>query len=148
MNYELKIATKEDESILIEYKLKSIFDYAVNLDEKEINRINNFVKENIPLQIDNYKMIFVGESKCGALLVTNEKDGVLLDEIYLEENFRNKGIGTDIIKNLIKEKKKVYLWVYKNNINAISLYKNLGFEIKEETETRYYMESLTSREYF
>lgn len=142
MNYELKRATKEDESVLIEYKLKSIFDYVENLDEKEINRINNFVKERIPLQIDNYKMIFVGESKCGALLVTNEEDGVLLDEIYLEENFRNKGIGTDIIKSLINEKNKVYLWVYKNNINAISLYKKLGFKIKEETETRYYMECL------
>lgn len=33
----------------------------------------------------------------------------------------------------------VYLWVYKENEKAISLYKKLGFNVIEETESRYYM---------
>ena len=33
----------------------------------------------------------------------------------------------------------VYLWVYKENERAISLYKDLGFKIIDETEERFYM---------
>ena len=33
----------------------------------------------------------------------------------------------------------IYLWVYKNNINAISLYKKMNFEILNEMENKNYM---------
>ena len=41
------------------------------------------------------------------------------------------------MKRLIKG--QLVIWVYKENIKAISLYKKLGFEVVEETQTRYYM---------
>ena len=63
----------------------------------------------------------------------------MLDEIYLEEKYRNKGIGTNIIKEVINNNDIIYLWVYKENVQAISLYKKLGFNVIEETESRYYM---------
>ena len=91
------------------------------------------------MQLDNYKIIYIDNNKVGCLLVVNKDDGVLLDEIYLNENYRNRGIGTDIIKKVIKKNSIVYLWVYKLNVKAISLYIKLGFKIIEETETRYYM---------
>ena len=66
-------------------------------------------------------------------------DGVLLDEIYLEDDFRNKGIGTSIIRNVLENSNNVYLWVYKDNIKAVKLYKRLLFNVIDETNTRYYM---------
>ena len=63
----------------------------------------------------------------------------MLDEIYVEQEYRNKGIGTDIIKNVINENDIIYLWVYKENVKAISLYKKLGFNVIDETDSRYYM---------
>jgi ribosomal protein S18 acetylase RimI-like enzyme len=36
----------------------------------------------------------------------------------------------------------VYLWVYKDNIKTVNLYSKLGFNIKEKTDSRYYMEYL------
>ena len=69
----------------------------------------------------------------------NKDDGVLLDEIYIEEQYRNKGIGKDIIRNVLKGSDVVYLWVYKENERAISLYKDLGFKVIDETEERFYM---------
>ena len=65
--------------------------------------------------------------------------GKLLDEIYLEKEFRNTGIGTDIIRKMLKKNRNIYLWVYKENKKAISLYKRLGFIIVDETDSRYYM---------
>ena len=66
-------------------------------------------------------------------------NGKLLDEIYLEEEYRNKGIGTKIIMDILNNNDVVYLWVYKENEKAISLYKKLGFNVIKETESRYYM---------
>ena len=81
------------------------------------------------------------KNKVGCLLVTKKDDGVILDEIYLEEEYRNKGIGSSIIKNYVLDNDyNIYLWVYKDNIKAFNLYKKSGFKIKEETDSRYYME--------
>lgn len=66
----------------------------------------------------------------------------MLDEIFLETDFRNKGIGSDIINRILELNDIVYLWVYKDNINAIRLYKKFGFNIIYETDTRYYMKYL------
>ena len=101
MNYRLVNATKRDILKLIEYKLESIFDYAENLSLEEINQINDYVKSNVTKELNNYKVICIDDKKVGCLLITNKDDGVLLDEIYLEERYRNKGIGTSIIKEIL-----------------------------------------------
>ena len=63
----------------------------------------------------------------------------MLDEIYIEKDYRNKKIGTNIIKDILKNNDTVYLWVYKDNKKAISLYKRMEFNICKSTDTRYYM---------
>lgn len=139
MNYEIIRASYQDVLKLKEYKLKKFFDYAKDLPTEEVNRINNYVESHIPEQLKDYKIIVVNGKKIGSLLVVEKDNGVLLDEIYLEDNYRNQGIGSDIIKKVIDENKIVYLWIYKLNMDAIKLYKRLGFKGVEETETRYYM---------
>lgn len=136
MDYKLIKATKEDINILIKYKLETIFEYDKNINNK--NNIINYVKINIPKYLKDYKMIKVNNNICGCLLLRDYEDGKLLDEIYIENLYRNKGIGSDIINNIIKINKPIYLWVYKNNI-AINLYKKYDFKIIEEVDNRYLM---------
>lgn len=139
MNYNLINATSNDIDYIKKSKLYNIFTYADDLPKDEIMRINNYVDEHIPVEITDYKIIMCSNDRVGCLLVTKKDDGVILDEIYLEEEYRNKGIGTDIIKNILKINPIVYLWVYKKNIKAISLYKKMKFKIINKTENRYYM---------
>lgn len=139
MEYKLINASFNDIDIITEYKLKSIFDYANDLSDEEINKINKYVSNSIPKLLSFYKLIVVNNKKIGCLLVTKYKEGYLLDEIYLEEEFRGLGIGSNIIKNILNKYNTVYLWVYKNNIKAFNLYLRLGFNIVEETETRFLM---------
>ena len=139
MKYKLSKSTDEDINRLIDYKKKTIFEYAKDLSENEINKINNYVEDKVPKLINDYCNIIVDDKIVGCLLLTDKDDGILLDEIYLEEEYRNKGIGTDILKNVLKNNNVVYLWVYKENIKAIDLYKKLGFNIIDETDSRYYM---------
>ena len=129
MKYNLINATNKDTDYIKKSKLYNIFTYADDLPKDEVMRINNYVDEHIPVEITDYKIIMCNKNKVGCIL----------DEIYLEEEYRNKGIGTDIIKNILKINPIVYLWVYKKNIKAISLYKKMKFKIINKTENRYYM---------
>ena len=139
MKYNLINAISNDIYYIKKSKLYNIFTYADDLPKDEVMRINNYVDEHIPVEITDYKIIMCNKNKVGCLLVAKKDDGVILDEIYLEEEYRNKGIGTDIIKNILKINPIVYLWVYKKNIKAISLYKKMKFKIINKTENRYYM---------
>ena len=140
MDYKLECATKDDIELLISYKLANIFNYAKNLPKEEIEKITNYVKSNVPMQIGDYEIIIINNKKIGCLLLKKYEDGILLDELYLDKNYRRKGIGTSILNNILNNNSKVYLWVYKENTPALNLYKKLGFKIKENTETRYFMQ--------
>lgn len=139
--YKLENASIKDIERIKKYKLNTIFEFAKDLDKEEVERINNYVNEIVPKQILEYKNIILNNIVIGSFLLTKNEAGLLLDEIFIEEQYRNKGLGASIIKDIIsKTNNNVYLWVYKDNIKAINLYNKLGFNIKEETGSRYYME--------
>lgn len=143
MEYSLVNADIDDIPKIKEFKLRSIFDYNGDVNEVDKDRIIRYVDEKIPRILDNVQMVISNEKTVGTLIVYEYEDGLLLDEIYLEEEFRGRGIGTNLIKDIFKFKKNVYLWVYKNNRNALNLYKSLGFIIILKTSDRYQMKRET-----
>ena len=139
MKYDIRDAADSDINYLKELKANIMFSYATNLTSSEKNKINSYIDRQILLEVKNYKIIMSSDKRIGCYLVTKKDNDILIDEIFIEEPYRDKGIGTNIINAILKEHDIVYLWVYKENIKAISLYKKLGFEVVEETQTRYYM---------
>lgn len=135
--YKLIDATSNNIELIKDIKFETIISNPSEFGTDEIEKIKEYVDVTVKEFLDKIKMIIINDSIAGIFLVRDFEDGVLLDEIYLYDEYRNQGIGTELI-NSIKDP-KVYLWVYKNNTKAISLYKHLGFEIIEETETRYKM---------
>ena len=139
--YKLENASIKDIERIKKYKLNTIFEYAKDLNKEAVEKINNYVNKTISNQIFEYKNIVLNNIIVGSFLITKNENGLLLDEIFIEEQYRNKGIGTSIIKDVVsKSNSNVYLWVYKDNIKAVNLYNKIGFNIKEETDIRYYME--------
>ena len=139
--YKLENASIKDIERIKKYKLNTIFEYAKDLNKEEVEKINNYVNKTISNQIFEYKNIVLNNIIVGSFLITKNENGLLLDEIFIEEQYRNKGIGTSIIKDVVsKSNSNVYLWVYKDNIKAFNLYNKIGFNIKEKTDSRYYME--------
>lgn len=137
--YELINSTTDNINAIIEYKCNNIFEYDYDLNEEEKNRIKQYVEKDILSEYDNFKMIKVDNDIVGTVGVIDYEDGKMIDEIFILEGYRNRGIGTDIITNILNSNDKVYLWVYKDNVRAVKLYKRLGFYIKEDTDKRYFM---------
>ena len=139
MKYDLVFAKEEIINVLIEYKYSNILEYAVDIADDEKDKIKGYVSKDIPEELDKCKMICLEDNVIGCLIVKPDDGFTLLDEIFIEEEYRNLGIGTDIINNILNENDIVCLWVYKLNEKAIRLYKRLGFEVLEDTKNRYYM---------
>lgn len=142
MNYELKKAILNNKNILYNYKILNILDYnKMSLFEKE--KVNNYITNFIINHIDDYKLILVNSKIIGCYCSYIKSNIIFLDEIYIEKEYRNLGIGTSLIKKEIEnakvKKMNIELWVYKENEKAINLYKRLGFVVVNEMETRYLM---------
>ena len=140
--YKLVKPSKKDIPKLIQYKKDIIYMYSKDLAEDERNKIDEYIITSVNETLKDYYNIIIDDKIIGSVCIKDLENTKLLDEIYLEKGFRNKGIGTDIIMKVLKEiaNKNIYLWVYKENYKAVSLYKRLGFKIIDETESRYYME--------
>ena len=138
--YKLVKASKKDIPRLIRYKKDIIYMYSKGLSGEEKENINEYVINIVNKTLKDYFNIIIDDKIIGSVCIKDLENAKLLDEIYLEKEFRNKGIGTDIIRKIIENNESVYLWVYKENIKAVLLYKRLGFKIIDETEFRYYME--------
>lgn len=137
-NYKLVKASKKDFEQINKYRLQTIITEG-NPDIQEQKRIEKYVKETLKKHLNDYFMIVVNEKKIGTVgYYKVDKDSILIEELYLEEAYRNCKIGTSILKKIIEKNKtkKITLWVYKNNKIAISLYQHLGFHKIEETEER------------
>lgn len=130
-------AKERDIDILTSIKLVTMIDdemdVALSYAEKE--KIKKNIKKNIELTYNRYKMIYVDNIIAGAYVVMPYENGVMIDQIYIFDDFRNKGIGRRIVEKIKKETSILYVWVYKNNKKAVKFFKNLGFLIENSGRT-------------
>lgn len=68
-----------------------------------------------------------------------EKDGELfLSKLYVDEEFRGKGIGKYMFQKFVeickmRNLKKIWLTCNRNNVNSLAFYEHLGFQkVREE----------------
>ena len=130
MNYTIEKATKKDiemiTSIKVSTMIDEITDKKLSIDER--NKIREKIKEEIKEDYNNYNIIYIDKKKIGAYEVVPYKKGVMIDEIYIYEEYRNRQIGTNIINSIRKAYDNTYIWFYKENEDLQRLLISLGFQ--------------------
>lgn len=108
-------------------------------------------KKDIFLKIKSYEGILVGiflkskNSNIGTigLSAINKKYSSCNIGILLHNKFQRKGYAIESMKKIIKychiklNINEIYLWVKKNNLDAIKLYKKLGFLVSKTKKKHY-----------
>ena len=88
-------------------------------------------------------VIMIDNNAIGRLVVDRTENYLHLADIAILPEYRNSGVGTQILKDLQSEAKQkgvpFILEVFKSN-RAGSLYKRMGFEITGDTGSHYKME--------
>ncbi len=90
----------------------------------------------------NIELIYLKDDLVG-FYNGNDKDDKTYEigNVCVKPEYQNKGIELAILNEILFEHKgqDIKLQVFKINENAIKLYKKLGFEKEDETETHYIM---------
>jgi len=84
------------------------------------------------------RIIVVGGTPVGLLALEERSDGLWLDEIQIIKAWRGMGLGSLIIRDLIR-RSPLRLQVLKENSRALQLYRRLEFKIDGETKTHHLM---------
>lgn len=144
MSFDYKLVDCDESDIdkIIAYKLESIFEKGGEFTREEKRKIEEYVTSRIKDNLDTYKKIIVDDNLVGCVAYYFDGMRTFIDDIYIEENYRDLGIGRGVLRDIMKEGNICYLWVYKNNVRAISLYEKLGFVVEKEDKNRYMMKSL------
>jgi ribosomal protein S18 acetylase RimI-like enzyme len=92
------------------------------------------------------RIIHIDNVDIGIIKVIEFSDSIHLQQIQVHPKCSNQGVGTQIIKELIRQaderNRTVRLYVLKNN-PAKNLYSRLGFKIREEFNHQQLMEYTT-----
>ena len=121
-----KNAKKENKPMLIEMKLSTIIPYIK--DNKQKLKIIAYVNNLISNNYQDFTLIYSYFKLVGIYLIKDKE----LDTLYIEEKYRNKGIGSKVIKDLKEKIERIK--VRKENNKAISFYEKNGFNQKEIKE--------------
>jgi len=132
---ELHQAIQTDSLLL--FRLQHLDGKAIDLsNNKQVDSLNEYKKTLKPELIS---VIVVESQKVGRLRVVREEDKIYIGGFQILPDYRNRGIGSIIIRRLIKEseqtKQVIRLEVFNNNPKAKALYVRHGFEVDSIQDT-------------
>ena len=106
--------------------------------KKIFNNMKKFIDDNSAIVIANLEKDKINGFIWGYFI--NEST-IHINYFVILNQFRNKGIGKNLLNNMISTFKKVQfeLLVFKDNYNAIKLYENFGFLKEEYNNDKYKM---------
>jgi len=139
--YSTRPATEEDIAFLTELRLRTFRQHLISagivltLDEH---------RRSAGANIESCSIIEVADRPIGMLKVLRSEDEWTVDQIQLEPEFQDKGLGTEILRSLQQSARaaRVRLSLYVLKVNpALRLYERLGFSIVVEEEGMYAMQS-------
>lgn len=139
LTYRIRQATKQDLDILDRLYTENMQGYVEQVYPWQPNLFRaNFVPQEYQVLESNRQII--GFFK----IVVNNED-IYLGEIQICSEYQNRGIGTQLLRSIIKKSQitncRIWLKVIKGN-PAINLYQRLGFKIFQESTTHLYLEFL------
>ena len=119
-----KKTINEDVDVIYELSKDLILKYEK---QGDLEFILNWMYTKIKNHIEEYQVIYQNNVKVGYFRLFIQDEYKELDDFYIFEEFRNHGIGTEVLYRICKE--TIQLYVFNENIKAIALYERFGFRI-------------------
>ena len=112
------------EALINQYEDKNLIDY---------EKVLNWVRRKITGNIACYTRVQMDGKIVAYFHLDDQAEQIELDDLYVLPQFRGKGIGTKILERTFDfTEKTIFLYVFKENTRAISLYERMGFQVTED----------------
>ena len=137
--YTLRIASLHDVEFLMDLRMETMEEHLRNAG---INLTLADHKERVLHNFPFAKIIMHQDESIGLIKWVKNPTSYEIEQFQIKPNYQGKGIGVQILKNLLKKSEceglPIKLSVLKNN-KAQFLYERLGFEKYEEDSSSYFM---------
>ncbi len=142
---------KRTEAVFVkaeESDANAIFDQAFELIRKyedpslDIGNIGEWYRKKINNGIGEYNKIMVKGRTAGFFRFIETDGKYEIDDLYILPEYRHKGFGGQVLEYCIcTADKPIFLYVFKKNVPAVSLYEKYGFKaVRSVSETRMIMQ--------
>lgn len=122
------------------YKLNSLRKFLLNIkeDEFKISRsLNNIPWKYLDIHKFDFYFVYFEKKIIGNITILNNKFNRHLYFLYIDKNFRKKGIGNFLINKIfIKYKKLKTIHVLKTLKNTLKFYKKFSFIKSNKNESK------------
>lgn len=131
---EIRLATLTEEDVKKVKQFTAAFFQAET--EEEIKSVTNSEKILAKMKAGVYLLEYENETIGMARFIGKTKNFAEVTSVYIDEAYRNKGLGKELISHMInialKEEKTPVLEASSSNIAAINTYEAMGFEKEGE----------------
>lgn len=150
----MKDAIREETDLPLRYEPADLLDieplFRLNQEMvyryEEIFRIDypkalDWIRKKITDHITEYVRVKWEGTLVGYYYFHTGQGQMELDDLYILPPYRNRGIGTAVMKKCISETElPIALYVFSTNERAVAFYQRLGFRIVSVHQTRYRMQ--------
>ena len=91
-----------------------------------------WTKRKIEKRIGEYTRVLRDGQTVAYFRIVPDGDRMELDDLYVLPAWRNRGIGTAILRRCLAQGKPIYFYVFTGNVRAVALYEREGFRKAED----------------
>ena len=129
-------ARREDAPAIFAFARELMVTYETD-PELDLDMALDWTRRKIEKRIDEYTRFLWGGEVVGYYRFAPDGDRMELDDLYVLPEYRNRGIGTAILRRCLAQGKPVYFYVFIQNARAVALYRREGFsKVADVSPTR------------
>ena len=138
MNLHFMSASEEDIPVIYA-QAKNLIDTYEDLASIDYDKVMDWVRRKISKHISTYTAVVLSDKTCAYYRLCDDGE---LDDLYVLPEFQNHGIGSQILeKCMLESLNPLYLYVFSENVRAVSFYEKYGFSVREKVgKTRLILE--------
>ena len=119
-------ARPEDAPVIFGFARELIERYETDT-ELDLTMAFAWTKRKIEKRIDEYTRVLRDGQTVAYYRFVPDGARMELDDLYVLPAWRDKGIGTAILRRCLSQGKPVYFCVFTGNVRAVALYEREGF---------------------